>query len=258
MVNQLTKNEQDFLLIEERPISLTQALKYLQASGKLQPFIIEIVRQYVIEQELQTQENLDISPAVTEQAVIDFRLQNQLTDPQRFQEWLNSNGIAYADFHNQVTSSFKLTKLKAQITEPKIPEYFIERKVFLDRVVLSRIIVDNQELAEELSSQLEDGAAFEELAREYSIAEDRIVNGMMGPVSRGAMPDVLRAAVDSTNQRQVLKPLELEGRWILFRVEQFLPASLEDSQLKQALENELFEQWLAEKIQPMVVKLQVA
>lgn len=258
MLNQLTKNDQDFLLIEDHPISLTQALKYLQSSGKLQPFIVEIIREYVIEQELQTQENLDVSPAVTEQAVIDFRLQNQLTDPQRFQEWLTNNSIAYADFHNQVTSSFKLTKLKAQITEQKIPEYFIERKIFLDRVVLSRIIVDNQELAEELSSQLEDGAAFEELAREYSIAEDRIVNGMMGPVSRGAMPDVLRAAVDSTNQRQVLKPLELEGRWILFRVEHFLPASLEDSQLKQALENELFEQWLAEKIQTMVVKLQVA
>lgn len=257
MLNQLTKNDQEFLIIENNPISLAQALKYLQSSGKLQPFIIEIIRQYVIEQELQTQENLDISPAVTEQAVIDFRLQNQLTDSQRFQEWLASNGIDYADFHHQVTSNFKLTKLKAQITEPKIQEYFIERKVFLDRVVLSRIIVDNQELAEELSSQLEDGAAFEELAREYSIAEDRIVNGMMGPVSRGAMPDVLRAAVDSVSQRQILKPLELEGRWILFRVEQFLPASLEDSQLKQALENELFEQWLAEKIQTMAVKLQV-
>lgn len=258
MLKPLTKNESDeFLTVENNPISLTQALRYLQSSGKLQPFIVEIVRQYIIEQELQTHEELDISPAVTEQAVIDFRLQNQLTDPQQFQEWLANNGIDYTTFHNQVTSSFKLTKLKAQITEPKIPEYFIERKVFLDRVVLSRIIVDNQELAEELSSQLEDGAAFEDLAREYSVAEDRIVNGMMGPVSRGAMPDLLRAAVDSVSPRKVLEPLELEGRWILFRVEQFLPASLEDSQLKQSLENELFEQWLAEKIQKMAVKLQV-
>jgi len=36
---------------------------------------------------------------------------------------------------------------KADYRAKKIPEYFIERKVFLDRVVLSRIIVDNQELA---------------------------------------------------------------------------------------------------------------
>jgi len=56
--------------------------------------------------------------------------------------------------------------------------------------------------------------------------------------------------------RDIVGPLELEGRWGMFRVEQFLPASLEDSQLKQALQNELFERWLTAKIQTMVVKLQ--
>jgi len=60
----------------------------------------------------------------------------------------------------------------------------------------------------------------------------------------------LGAAVD-TMVKKVLKPLELEGRWILFRVEQFLPTSLRDTQLKQSLEREIgfFEQWLAEKSQ---------
>ena len=223
---------EQFLTVDDQPIFLAQALKYLQSSGKLQPFILEILRQYMIEQELQTRDDLDISPALTEQAVIDFRLQRQLSDPKQFQEWLASNGTDYSTFHNQVTFGFKLEKLKAQVTEPKLQEYFIERKLFLDRLVLSRIIVDNKELAEELSSQIEEGAAFEDLAREYSIADDRIVNGMMGP-------------------------LELEGRWGLFRVEQLLPASLEDSHLKQALQNELFERWLTAKIQTMVVKLQV-
>ena len=249
---------ESFLTVDDQPISLAQALKYLQTSGKIQPFIVEILRQYIIEQELQTREDLDIGPAVTEQAVIDFRLQRQLTDPKQFQEWLANNGTNYDNFHNQITFGFKLEKLKAQITEPKLQEYFIERKLFLDRVVLSRIIVDNKELAEELSSQIEEGAAFEDLAREYSMADDRIVNGMMGLVSRGTMPDILRAAVDSARLREIVGPLELEGRWGLFRVEQLLPASSEDNQVKQGLQNELFEQWLAEKLQKMVVKLQVS
>lgn len=248
---------QPFLSVDDQPISLAQALKYLQASGKLQPFIVEILRQYVIEQELLSREDLDINPALTEQAVIEFRLQRQLTDPKQFQEWLASNKTDYSSFHKQVSFGFKLEKLRATITEPKIQEYFIERKIFLDRVVLSRIIVADRELAEELGSQIEEGAAFEDLALEYSIAEDRIVNGMMGPVSRGTMPDVLRAAVDTTNPGEIVGPLELGGRWGLFRVGQILPASLEDSQLKQALENELFEQWLAEKIQKMVINFQV-
>lgn len=246
-----------FLLVEGQPVSIKQAVKYLQASGKLGQFIGDILRQRVIEQEIQMRDDIEISPALTEQAIIDFRLKNQLTDPQRFQEWLKNNGTDYGTFHTSVAFGFKLEKLKAAITQAKLQEYFIERKIFLDRVVVSRIIVDNRELAEELQAQIEEGANFEQLAKEYSQADDRIVNGMMGPVSRGTMPDTLRAAVDVTPPGKLVGPLELDGRYGLFRVEQFLPASLEDTQLQQALQNELFEKWLAEKIQKLTVKLQV-
>ncbi|OUL37348.1 peptidylprolyl isomerase [Nostoc sp. T09] len=246
-----------FLTVDNRPISIEQAVKYLQASGKLTQFIGDIIRQYIIEQEISMRDDIDISSALTEQTIIDFRLKNQLTEPQIFQEWLKKNGTDYATFHSSIAFGFKLEKLKALITEPKLPEYFIERKIYLDRVVLSRIFVDNRELSEELQTQIEEGGSFEQLAKEYSLADDRIVNGMMGPISRGTLPDILRAAIDAAIPGQLIGPIELDGRYGLFRLEQFLPASLEDTQLKQALQNELFEKWLAEKIQKLTVKLQV-
>jgi len=246
-----------FLTVDNQSISIEEAVKYLQASGKLSQFIGDIIRQYVIEQEISTRDDIDISPALTEQTIIDFRLKNQLTDPQIFQEWLKRNGTDYATFYASVAFNFKLEKLKALVTEPKLPEYFIERKIYLDRVVLSRIFVDNRELGEELQTQIEEGGSFEQLAKEYSQADDRIVNGMMGLISRGTLPDIVRAAVDAAIPGQLIGPIELEGRYGLFRLEQFLPASLEDTQLKQALQNELFEKWLAEKTQKLTVKLQV-
>ncbi|OUL30888.1 peptidylprolyl isomerase [Nostoc sp. RF31YmG] len=246
-----------FLTVDNRPISIEQAVKYLQASGKLTQFIGDIIRQYIIELEISMRDDIDISSALTEQTIIDFRLKNQLTEPQIFQEWLKKNGTDYATFHASIAFGFKLEKLKALITEPKLPEYFIERKIYLDRVVLSRIFVDNRELSEELQTQIEEGGSFEQLAKEYSLADDRIVNGMMGPISRGTLPDTLRAAIDAAIPGQLIGPIELDGRYGLFRLEQFLPASLEDTQLKQALQNELFEKWLAEKIQKLTVKLQV-
>lgn len=249
---------QQFLVVDNYPISLAQALKYLQASGRMQLLIGDILRQHVIEQEIQARTDLDINPALTEQAIIDFRLQNQLTDSKQFQEWLASQGTDRSTFHTQINFGFKLEKLKAAVTQPKLQEYFIERKLFLDRVVISRIIVAEQELAEELASQIEEGASFEQLAKEYSVTDDRLVNGMMGPISRGSLPDLLRASLDAADPGEVVGPLAIDGRWGLFRVEQFLPASLEQNQLKQVLENELFEQWLAEKIQKLTVKLQVS
>jgi parvulin-like peptidyl-prolyl isomerase len=245
------------LIVDEQPLSLRQCLKYLQMAGKLQGFIGDILRQYVLERELDTREDLDINSAMVEQAVVDFRLQNQLTDAKVFQEWLTRNGTSYELFHTQISNSFKLEKLKAQIVEARLQEYFIERKLMLDRVVLSRIVVDSKEMAEELQSQISEGSDFGQLAREYSKADERIANGMMGPVSRGTMPDVLRAAIDSTNPGDLVGPVQIENYWAIFRVEQFIPATLEDNQLKQAMQNELFERWVAEKIQTMTVKLQV-
>ncbi len=97
---------------------------------------------------------------------------------------------------------------------------------------------------------------FEQLVQEYSIEDDRIFNGMMGAVSRGTMPDALRAAINLANSGELIGPLEIDELWYLVRVEKILEASLED-QLKQELKDELFEQWLEEKIQNINVKLQV-
>lgn len=245
-----------FLLVDEQPISLSQALKYLQTSGKLQPFIVEILKQNILEKELESREELNINSAVIEQAIIDFRLQQQLTDPNKFQEWLINNGLDYPTFHQQVVYNFKLERLKNIVAESRLQEFFIEQKLFLDRVVLSRIVVQAQELAEELKSQILEGARFEQLAQEYSVTEDRVVNGMMGPISRGQLPDALRALIELASPGEVIGPIEIEQWYCIFRIEQFLPAALE-GQVKQELENQLFEQWLGEKMQKLNIKLQV-
>jgi hypothetical protein len=220
-------------------------------------FISDVLRQHIIEQEINTRTDIEISSALIEQTIIDFRLKNQLTDAQKFQEWLTNNGTDYTTFHTSITFNFQLEKLKVLITESKLPEYFIEKKLYLDRVVLSRILVDSQELAEELQTQIEEGSSFEQLAKEYSLADERVFNGMMGPISRGTIPDILRAAVDAATPGKLINPIEIEGRFSLFRLEQIIPASLEDPQLQQSLTNELFEKWLGEKIQNLTVKIQV-
>lgn len=245
-----------FLTADDAPLTLGQALRYLESSGKLESFIWEIISQHIIEQELITQQ-VAINPDVIDQVVMDFRLENQLIDYESFQDWLASEGIDSATFREQIASNLKLQSLKTTVTQPNLQEYFIERKLFLDRVVLSRLVVENQALAQELKSQIvEDGVPFEQLVQEYSVTEDRIFNGMMGAVSRGTMPDVLRSAVDLANRGDLLEPLEIQGLWYLVRVEKFLNAAL-DEQLKQELQDELFEQWLDDKIQAMNVKLEV-
>jgi parvulin-like peptidyl-prolyl isomerase len=246
-----------FLTVDETELSIKDCLRYLQAGGKLQQFITDVLRQHLLQSEIQTRDDIEIDDAVVQQAVIDFRLKQQLTEAQAFQEFLNRNGTDPVTFQKQIANNFKLEKLKAVVTEPKLQEYFIERKIFLDRVVLSRIIVDNTDLAEELKAQIQEGESFERLAQEYSLTDDRVVNGMMGPVSRGTLPNEIRAQIDAAAPGEILGPIQMENRWGLFRVEKVLEGTLDDPQVQQGLRNELFERWLNEKIQKLKVQLKV-
>ncbi|MFN7657749.1 MAG: peptidylprolyl isomerase, partial [Dolichospermum sp.] len=84
-----------FLTVNNQEIALAEVVKYLQISGRLGNFINDVLRQHIIEQEINTRTDIEISSALIEQTIIDFRLKNQLTDPQKFQEWLINNGTDY-------------------------------------------------------------------------------------------------------------------------------------------------------------------
>ena len=47
---------------------------------------------------------------------MNFRLENQLTDYESFQDWLASEGIDSATFRQQIASNLKLVKLKATVS----------------------------------------------------------------------------------------------------------------------------------------------
>ena len=208
-----------FITVNDESIVLGQALKYLQAAGKLQPMITDILREYILDRELKSRSDLDIPVASIEQAVVNFRLQRNLSDPQAFQQWLENNRMSYEAFHQQIIAGFKREKLKLLVVEPELENYFLQRKPALDAVVLSRISLNDYELAETLSNRLkEQETRFEELAKEYSITNERSFNGMMGAVALSTVPDSLKVVLQQTLPGQIVGPLEVEGGWCIFRV----------------------------------------
>ena len=246
----------NFLTVNDYSISWGQALRYLETSEKLSDFVGDVLRQHVLEQELQTRQ-IEISDGELDRAIQDFLQDNDLNQPDSFKVWLESQGLEQADFKHRIALQLRVEALKKQIAQPKLREFFIERKLFLDQVVLSQIAVADVDLAEELFNQIVEGARFEQLAREYSLSKESISNGMMGAVSRGAMPDVLRAAVDVSQEEALVGPFKVGDRWRIFRVEKFLPAAFDDPQVQQQLQDELFEQWLVQTVQRMDVQLQI-
>ena len=245
-----------FLKIDDQSISLGQALRYLQFSGKLPSFIQSILQQHILFEEIQQRPEIDVSLADVELATKNFRDKYQLTDSNRFEQWLSMNATDFATFHKQIAFSLKVEKLKAEVTEAKLEEYFLERKKLLDRVVISCLVVSHQEFAQELKNRLMEGMSFEQLGREYAANSEKVVNFRTGTISRGEMPELLRNEVDTATVGELVGPTLIDNNWFLLRVEQLLPVTL-DGEIKRQLQNELFEQWLKEKLAKSSIKMEL-
>jgi parvulin-like peptidyl-prolyl isomerase len=244
-----------FLKVNEDSISLGDAIDYLKAAGGYHRMMTDIMRQYLLQKELEQRPDIKFSNFQVDQAVMDFRVANNLVEPKLFQEWMQVNGVNYDEFRKNIAFGFKVEQLKNELTEPKLEEYFQEQKPLLDRVILSRLIVKDQELAENLKVKiLDDRTQFESLVRAYSIVDDRAANGMMGAVPKGKMPNIMKTAIDLANPGEIVGPLEIDGRYCLFRVEKFLPASLEEKPIQHELKNQLFDRWIQEKLKSLNIQ----
>ncbi|KAM3091039.1 peptidylprolyl isomerase [Phormidesmis sp. 146-12] len=243
-----------FLTIADQTLSLGQVLRYLQLSGKLVPLIQEVVAQHVTYQEIEARKDLDVDIGELEQAIVDLRVNQKLLDAAAFQKWLNQQGMDYTTFQSRMFINFKLEKLKTQIAEPSLSSYFTHHQALLNEVELSCVAIADKCLAEQLTRRLLAATDFEKVVKEYALDHLNKVSIWRKSVRYGQLPENLREAIATSAVGDSIGPLQLEGQWCLFRIEQFHPAVLE-SALKQELQEKLFQKWLVERVSPLPVSL---
>ncbi len=113
-----------FLTVEGQPVSVGQAFLCLQLFGRLQPFVQDFLRHYTIYRELQIRDDIEVASVELGQTIFDLRVREDLTDPNRFGQWLSSRGIDYPMFEQQVLISLKLEKLKNCLAEEGLQALF--------------------------------------------------------------------------------------------------------------------------------------
>lgn len=244
-----------FLTIGEEKISLEQSLGYLQSFGRLRPLIQEIVTDHILFKEIQSRSDLEISSAEFEQAVIEFRMQNNLTNSENFQKWLAQEGMDYAAFQRRVVLGFKLDRLRSKLAENGLEAYFKQQQPFLEQVDLTCLIVKEKELAESFKNKILAGeTTLDEITKEYSLMNVSNVKVLRGLSRRQNLSTEIREAIASANIGELVGPVDLLGQWCLFQIQQVIPAVL-DTQVKREIENQVLQAWLAEKMSKLPIKL---
>ncbi len=144
--------------------------------------------------------------------------------------------------------SLTLQKYKQSRWGHQISSYFLMRKRHLDRAIFSAIQVDNLSIAQELYLRVKDRhQSFNKLAQLYSQGEAAKVGGVMGPLSLERVHPQIAPYLVTLAPRELSPLFQVENAYVFIRLEQRLPAKLDD-EMKQRLLDELFEQWLQAEI----------
>jgi hypothetical protein len=139
--------------------------------------------------------------------------------------------------------------------QDQVEPYFLERRKDLEQVVYGLIRHNQQGTAEELYLRLLDDAAdFGDLARQYSLGEERFTRGLVGPMLISQPHPTIRAVLESLAVGEIHPPFMVD-RWVLLvKMEYRQPASLNEATRLQ-LYNELFQRELEARLDACLAEI---
>lgn len=143
-----------------------------------------------------------------------------------------------------VARKLKIDKFKQANWSAEVSSYFISRKKSLDKIAYSRIVHQDRGVATEIYFRLiEQEQTFTELARQYSQAQEANVYGIHNLVKVCTLDSELAPFLVNKKVGDILPPIDCHNVFLVLRIEQIIPAALDDQMHRQLLD-ELFEKWL--------------
>ena len=191
--------------------------------------------------------------AELENHLIQNYLQGQeIHDQPALESYLNQKGWSDSDLRYFATKGERLDQFQTLVFDSEVEETFLAQKLDLDQVSYSMIRVQDGNLAFELHQRLlENEASFEQLAAEHSQGAERNSGGLCGPVPLNQAHDAVVQKLRTSAPGQLLEPFFLVDVWLILRLEHWQGARL-DQETREQLREELFEQWLNERVMQLL------
>lgn len=208
----------------------------------------QLLRELIIDQAIAP---IECTPEETASARQQVYQQHQLTSEPARQARLAHHGMSPEQLELCAIRKLKIEKFKQATWGPKLEAYFLSHKGQLDKVIYSLIRTQDMGIAQELYFRIQAGEqSFAELAHEYSQGSEAQTGGLLGPVELRTIHPTLARLLAVGHPGKFWPLIRIEDWFVLVRLEQFLPAQLDDS-MRQRLLHELFTTWLQEQLQQL-------
>ncbi|BAY07099.1 peptidylprolyl isomerase [Calothrix sp. NIES-2098] len=224
---------------------ILQAEKLLSLLNRYQ-LLPQVLRAKAIEEAIAS---FSCTEAEHQTAIAKFRERHQLTSPELEQAWLQKNQLTQETMQEIAIRPLLIRKFQLAIWGNKLESYFLHRKADLDRVIYSMIRTQDEGLAQELYFRIVEGEhPFATIAQQYSQGGEAQTGGVIGPVPLSQPHPIIQQILYVSQPGQIWKPHLIADWYVIIRLEQLLPAQL-DENMQQYLLDELFEAWIQTQIQ---------
>lgn len=200
---------------------------------------------FLLEEEFSLREITATQEEVRSELTI-FRKHNQLSTGDETHKWLEHRHMHDSDFMQLCRYRVKLQKLKDLLFEKRLEEYFIYKRAQLQTVELYKIVVAKEEAAREIVSSVRDGESFFDYARKYSLDEKTAkAGGYTGTLQLAQLHPTVQDLVLKSRVGDLIGPVHLHKRFDIYLLDS-IESPLFEGDIRQQLEDELFQQWLAD------------
>ncbi len=171
----------------------------------------------------------------------EYRYELELEKADSFNAWMAENNIDLKTLQAVFEIGVVRNKLRTTISDTDIAEYFAVNKDAYDVAELYSITVAEEDMADELYSQLEEGEeSFQSLAVEHSIDGDTFrQGGFVGEVTRATVTGEIEAAVFAASPGDLIGPIKESDGYTIYMVRNIIRPEL--NAIKESIRDELFE-----------------
>jgi parvulin-like peptidyl-prolyl isomerase len=229
-------------------IEPNEIVELLKHELQLKPFFQKLLQKKVIHKAAQ-ERGLTVTPEEIQAEGDKLRRDKRLEKAADTIAWLANQMISVEDLEVGICNRLLTKKLAECLFSKDVQKVFAQNKLQYDRVIFYQIIVSQQQLAQELFYQIQEGEiSFHDAAHLYDIDENRRhLCGCEGKVYRWNLKADIAVAVFSAQPGKVTRPIQTDRGYHLFLVEKFIPAELTAERHEEILQN-LFNEWLSNEV----------
>lgn len=231
-------------------LTLGEFLGRLQVQARLAPLVREaLTQQYLLDQARAA--GLAVTVAELQQAANAYRRNAGLHSAAATHAWFTQHGLSVDDFEAGLEESLLVAKLRQQRGRSGVEVHFATHLAAYERLRLALLVAPRDDLARELASQVRDeGRELEAVAAEHDLPV------IHRELLRKELGGTQAAALAAAKAGELVGPLATPQGFTLMQIlERHEPAL--DPPLRRTIEQELFQNWLAENTKESSLDLNI-